>query len=236
MKNIALATLCVAFLAACDAPPSQPMTTTYATLPTAMWREAPIDVTADPESLHDDNMIIVLDGSGSMADSCSTGSVSIDRKMNAAVGGLAAFVGMVPENVNIGLIAFRGSIDTLVPLGRDNRDELLAAFGAVGADFGGGTPLGEATRRAREALEERMFSQLGGGRYRIVIVTDGEAEDSRLLQKEVEHILTSTRIEIHTLGLCIDRGHTLNQPGFVNYVAANTPNEMRSAFQQIAAE
>ena len=78
--------------------------------------------------------------------------------------------------------------------------------------------------------------QLGYGEYTIVVVTDGIANDTRLLANRVRRILDVSPINIYTIGFCIGTDHSLNQAGRTTYKAANNPQELRQGLQEVLAE
>ncbi len=180
------------------------------------------------------NVVVVLDMSGSMGNEACSGQYR--SKAQAARAALATWTESVPRDANLGLIAFsNGRIETLVPLGTDNRDAFVAAADKVHP--GGGTPLRSAMQAAHELLSDRARYQLGYGRYQIVMITDGEHSDGENPLPEVERILgnPANPVEIHTIGFCIDDS-ALRQPGFVHYQSANDPEQLAQGLSSVLAE
>ncbi len=180
------------------------------------------------------NVAVVLDMSGSMGkDDCAGDHAS---KAVAARAALEAWVAAVPRDANLGLIAFSDSrVQTLVPLGTDNRERFVDTARAVNPS--GGTPLLSGMKAAHRMLIERARFQLGYGRYQIVMITDGEHSQGENPLPEVEAILANPAnpVEIHTIGFCIDDS-ALKQPGLVQYQSAHDPEQLAEGLSQVLAE
>ena len=179
------------------------------------------------------NYYVILDGSGSMADSGCSGSLS---KMDAAKEALARFAGVVPRKAQLGLLAFdQHGVSERVALGLDNRDRFVEEVRKVSA--GGQTPLKSSIAAGVARLEEAARRQLGYGEYNLVVVTDGEAvpgsEDPRGV---VNDVLGRSPVAIHTIGFCIGSNHSLNQPGRTLYKAAQNPDELKAGLEDVLAE
>jgi Ca-activated chloride channel family protein len=178
------------------------------------------------------NVYIVMDASGSMEQTGCSGELS---KASAAKEALTAFVGTIPAETNVGLLIFDAQgVSERTALSSGDRGALLREISLV--EPAGGTPLRSAISLARERLEIQARAQQGYGEYRLVIVTDGEANDGEEPTAVVSQILRDTPITIHTIGFCIDTRHSLNQPGRVQYVSANSVHELTQGLQETLAE
>ena len=178
------------------------------------------------------NYYLVIDGSGSMwNEGCSDG----ERKMRVAKDAVMRFIDKTNADDNLGLLTFdhRG-MDERVSLGRDQQQDVKVAVEKMSVS--GATPLAEAVESGRDALTAQAKKQLGYGEYNLVIVTDGEASEPALLQSEMDVLLRDTPIVVHTIGFCIDSDHTLNQPGYTVYKAANNPEALDEALTAVLAE
>ncbi len=179
------------------------------------------------------NYYIVMDGSGSMADKQCSGNVT---KLEAAKSALQAFAERIPNDANIGLYVFDSSgRSERVALGPNNKAQFNAAVNAAVANRG--TPLKSAITAGYQALKKQASYQLGYGEYHLVVVTDGqpsgEGEDPSLA---VRNVLVDSPVIIHTIGFCINDNHSLNQPGYTYYKAANNPEALRQGLDQVLAE
>lgn len=180
------------------------------------------------------NIAVVLDMSGSMRETNCSGDHP--SKAHAALDALATWTDAVPRDANIGLISFFNSqVNTLVPLGTDNRDRFIEAARAIRP--GGGTPLRSSMETAHELLMERAHYQLGYGRYQIVTITDGAHTAGENPVSVVDEIIgnPANPVEIHTIGFCIDDS-ALKQPGIVDYQSAHDPEQLASGLSNVLAE
>ncbi len=178
------------------------------------------------------NYYIVIDASGSMDDSyCSDGR----RKIDVAVEALTSFTEQLPPAVNVGLLVFDDNgISERMSLSQFDRNRYNQALATV--RVGSGTPLRTAITDAFGHLETQAMTQLGYGEYHLVVVTDGEANDGQDPRNVVSMISDSSPVLIHTIGFCIEGGHSLNQPQLVDYKQANDPASLAESLQQVLAE
>lgn len=186
--------------------------------------------TALASNLTGRNFVFVFDGSGSMGDSaCGGGRPRILPAKEAAI----TWERSVPADANIGLIAFHSRGWKKIPPTRD-RKAFEQAVSTI--DAGGNTPLAVAFNEAFEYLTRQAQSQLGYGEYTIVTTTDGEADSVSALSRQVEHILKVSPVQIYTIGFCIEKNHTLNQPGRTIYRSASNPHELEAGLKDVLAE
>lgn len=185
----------------------------------------------DPDAVTRRNYFFVLDASGSMGERKCSGN---DRKMTVAKRALLQFAQNVPRDANLGGLTFdQRGVHGLLPIGPLDPVKLRRAIGSVSA--GGDTPLAQAIREAYAQLTKQAIAQLGYGEYHLVVVTDGEAtgEDPRQV---VNRVLAESPVVLHTIGFCIGERHSLNQPGRTIYMAADSPEALDQAFQDVLAE
>lgn len=242
LRIAALATILLLVSCAQQIPNPEPVVTT----PVAPKEtEEPRDFSGRPLDLKESegrilliqNYYLVIDGSGSMgSDSCS--GKSKDR-MEAAKAATTAFVSKsIPAEANVGLFAFdRSGIGERVPLGSDNRSEVLAAITQLRSD--GGTPLNAAIGAAVDALRIQRAKQLGYGSHTAIIITDGEATDGGGIlgastKRGVEYALQH-EIPLLTIGFCLDKDHDLAR-GSIAYRNAINPDELLAALEDVVAE
>ena len=170
------------------------------------------------------NYYVIFDGSGSMR----------GDKINAARKAFKEFVSYVPEDANLGLLVFDTSgLSERASLG-SSRKKILAEIDKVIANKG--TPLGVSAQYGYQMLTVQGLRQLGYGEYNLVIVTDGEASDLKVLESVVDQILLESPVIIHTIGFQIKGGHSLNQPGRIYYRSAENFEELRKGFEEVLAE
>jgi hypothetical protein len=183
------------------------------------------------------NFYFIFDGSGSMRDPLSSdcgGDQSFKRKLEGAKWAIAEFLKKVPADVNLGLYVFdenhsRRSECNVLPLGPNNMAAFLQAINEVEA--GGGTPLARAIQFGAEVLAEQRKQQLGYGEYRLIVVTDGLADDI----PQAAEFATEKEIPIYAIGLCIQEDHPLRQYA-VSYRAANNFQDLAKALEATVSE
>ncbi len=177
------------------------------------------------------NYVLIFDGSGSMMERRCSGS---KRKIEVAKTAVTEWAKSIPEDANVGLVAFHENALSRLSLTGKTRAEFLKVVNGIAA--GGGTPLGRAVNLAHAMLVQQARSQLGYGEYHIVVVTDGEANNLQALASAVKAVLDTSPILIHTIGFCINERHSLNQPGKTMYKTADNPQALRKGLQEVLAE
>lgn len=174
----------------------------------------------DPDRL---TTVIVLDDSGSMS-----------AEMADAKQAVLAAAQQLPEDGRLAVLALNSGM-VLRPMSvPDAQSALGEALAQVSAD--GSTPLGARTLEATRILSAEAAMQRGFGTYRLVITTDGQASDEDALRDAIVEILSSTPIEVATIGLGIGEGHLLNMPGQVRYVSIASVDELAAALSDATAE
>ena len=173
-----------------------------------------------------DNVIVVVDASGSMG----TPMGGTDR-MSVAREALKQVLGQVPESTHIGVLVFpRG--DWVYPLGSRAEQRLNTAIDSIRS--GGGTPLGSYMKRGADALLKARQKQFGYGTYRLLVVTDGEANDRNLVEGYTPDII-SRGITIDVIGVDMESEHTLATKVHT-YRSADNPDSLRQAITEVFAE
>jgi Ca-activated chloride channel family protein len=179
------------------------------------------------------NYYLVLDGSGSMTNTECSGA---DDKITAALAAVSTFIGSVPAEANLALAVFdKAGLSERAALASGDRAALREQLSRVSAD--GATPLKSAIKLGYEKLTAQAQHQLGYGEYHLVVVTDGapqpESEDPTAI---VQTILAESPVILHTIGFCLGTDHVLNQPGRTLYMAADSPEALRTGLQSVLAE
>ncbi len=213
-------------------PPTQPTFLTDRLTPP--WPPARSGDAAVPlaDSLTRKNFVLILDGSGSMANQGCSGNLS---KSDVAKDAVAEWSASVPDDANLGLIVFdNNSFSIRLPLGQRNREQFRAEVAKVVPNHN--TPLTKSLDTAYTMLTGQGRQQLGYGEYTVVIVTDGAANDIKALEYSVNKVLATSPIMIHTIGFCIASNHSLNRKGRTVYRAADNPAELRQGLQEVLAE
>lgn len=179
------------------------------------------------------NFYFIMDGSGSMREpttrDCGGDQRFID-KISGARWAIKKFLENVPEEMNIGLYIFdRDGRREVIPLGKANRDAFLRAVDNI--DAGGGTPLARAIRDGTDQLVAQYKKQLGYGEFRIVVVTDGIANNI----PDAALYAAKYGIPIYAIGLCVEANHPLRQYS-VSYQAADSFADLSKGLSETLAE
>ena len=131
------------------------------------------------EAIARQNVVIVLDDSGSMGESLRS-----DRrttKINAARSALRTVLEQLPDDSQVGVVVLNGDPDPwLTPLAPIDKAQVNSLVRRIRAS--GGTPLGRSMKIAADALLEARSEQ-HYGTYKLLIVTDGEAGDKDLVER-----------------------------------------------------
>lgn len=159
---------------------------------------------APASDVYRDNVMIILDGSGSMQERMRDGTTRIDAAKRAIITVLES----IPEDTAVGLVAFsRGKVGLLGDLGA-SRSSL--ARSVTNLREAGGTPLGEALKVAADGLLTARSQQLGYGTYTLLVVTDGEAGDTDKMVAYAPEIVTRG-IRMDVIGVDMKQVHTLRE-------------------------
>lgn len=179
------------------------------------------------------NFYFIFDGSGSMGeepDRGCRGDQSFSNKLEGAQWAVSEFLSKVPADIHLGLYVFddEGQRE-VVPLGQGNRPAFLQAIRNV--KDGGGTPLAKAISFGTGRLVQRYKRQLGYGEYRLVVVTDGRADNI----PEAADFAARHGFPIYAIGLCIGEDHPLRRYA-VSYRAADSFDDLARGLEETLAE
>jgi len=171
------------------------------------------------------NFYFIFDGSGSMGEK-REGKVKLDGAKEA----VHKFMNKVPEDANLGLYIFDASgTREVVPLEAGNRAGFLQAIDAV--RHGGTTPLAESIIYGTNQLIKRYKRQLGYGDYRLIVVTDGQA--NRI--PEAAQYSMRYGMPIYAIGFYIEGDHPLRAYA-MSYREANNYADLEKALEDSLAE
>ena len=185
------------------------------------------------ENVHTDNIVVILDASGSMGEEFSSDPTK--TRMNAAKEALQTVLTTILDGTNIGLLVFSGSNvknHWVYPLGPKDNEALIKAI-----NFplpGGTTPLGTYLKIGANRLLEQREKQYNYGSYRLLVVTDGAASDPdkvRLYTPEIMH----KQIRIDVIGVDMEQDHMLATV-VDSYRRAGNPEQLIKAVSEVLAE
>lgn len=183
------------------------------------------------EGFHD-NVVVVLDASGSMKDPMPGNR---QTKMEVAKSALKTVLQKVPDTTQIGLLVFsaRDLRDPWVyPLGPRDDVRLLRAIELL--EPHADTPLGRYIKMGADRLLEERGRQFGYGSYRLLVVTDGEAQDQKLVDRYAPEVM-ARGITLDVIGVAMSRDHTLARKSH-SYRRANDPEALQRALAEVMAE
>lgn len=198
---------------------------------------APTGGSAGAVDVYTDNVMIVLDASGSMNGEMTDAKGRMVKKMDAAKAALLEVLRHVPATTHVGVLVFSASNvrdPWVYPLGPRDDNALARAINLPQAH--GQTPLGTYMTMAKERLLKARKEQFGYGTSRLLVVTDGEAnnEPGDLVDRCVTELLTGG-VTVDVIGVYMSGQHTLATKVH-SYRAANNPEALERAVREVFAE
>jgi uncharacterized protein YegL len=179
-----------------------------------------------------DNIVVILDASGSMREGLRGSKLT---KMAAAKQALLQVMQKVPKGTQVGLLVFSAANlknDWAYPLGPLDRAQLEAAIKLPQPH--GDTPLGAYLKKGADSLLQQRERQHGYGTFRLLVVTDGEAQDMHLVNAHLPDIL-SRGITVDVIGVDMKADHAL-ATRVHSYRRANDPEALTRAVAAAFAE
>jgi uncharacterized protein YegL len=174
------------------------------------------------------NIIIVLDDSGSMDEGMRVAGRK-QSKMEVAKNSLQEVIKDLQGNTHLGIILLNRG--WLVPIGELDVATTLQKISNLRA--GGGTPLGRAMKQGTDALLELRQKDRYGS-YRLLVVTDGEANDQNLVDTYIGDIL-ARGIIVDVIGVDMKDTHTLASRAH-SYRRGDNPESLTRAIAEVLAE
>lgn len=189
----------------------------------ASWPRIQSDVVAALPNPNIRVTAIILDDSGSMGS-------DIEPAKTAVIDALAA----MSETDRVAVLALNaGTILPFTTVG-DAQKSLPRLLRPI--DSNGGTPLTGAVIAAQELLEVEAASMRGFGTFRLIVTTDGQADDDRALDATIETLAAQTPIQVTTIGIGIGGGHVLRREDLGSFVDVVNVAGLKEALQAAVAE
>ena len=183
-----------------------------------------------PLSYGGDSVVIVLDDSGSMNERMSGGVRRIDAAKNA----IKVILKQFPTDTKLGLLLLNGERAKnhwAIPLEPLSVAQATRRVESVNAE--GGTPLGDRMREGADALLQLREKQIYGN-FRLLIVTDGEANDAKLLSLYLPDVL-SRGLVVDAIGVDMKQNHSL-ATRVHSYRRADDAQALSKAIEEVFAE
>lgn len=187
----------------------------------------------------EDNVVIVFDTSGSMADKMS--SDRSKTRMQVAQSSLIKVLSNVPDTTKIGILTFTGWI---YPISNVDHNNIKKAI--KGCNPESNTPIYESIKIGATELLKHRESQNNAGSYKIVVVTDGIASDPSLNQDGiffdgsfkpgVLKDVMNRGITIDVIGLDMEQDNPLRHQINGSYIYGDNENNLTSAISKAVAE
>lgn len=179
------------------------------------------------ESSHD-ALVVIFDGSGSM-DEIMSGSR--DRRIDVAKRALKQVLKEVPDSTHVGILAFGRHGGWIYPIGPVRIKEMNAAIDQV--QPGGQTPLGEFIAKGANALLDERKQQYNYGRYRLLVLTDGDASDEALML-QVAPTVVRRQIRMDVIGVDMTGGQKHRLASLASsYQRGDDPKSFREALRKV---
>ncbi|MEO0379701.1 MAG: vWA domain-containing protein [Pseudomonadota bacterium] len=166
---------------------------------------------------------IVLDDSGSMGGDIFAAKTSV-------VGALEA---MADEDRVAVLALNSGTILDFTSVA-DARTSLPNLLQPVISD--GSTPLTASIENAKQLLEAEAATYRAFGTFRLIVTTDGQADDGDALGRTIEYLAETTPIQVTTIGIDLTGGHVLRRADLGSFVDVANVDALQGALQSAVAE
>lgn len=187
------------------------------------WPNAEVtDVLAQPNP-NQRTTVIVLDDSGSMA-----------GDMRAAKQAVVEALKPMAETDRVAVVALNAGVVLPFYAVGDAWDKLPQVLRRV--ESNGTTPLTPALRTAQALLEEEASRLRGFGTFRMIVTTDGAADDGAALSRLIKEIAATTPIQISTIGIDVSSQHVLRRADLGSFVDVANVSALASALQAAVAE
>ena len=163
-----------------------------------------------------------------------TASAGRTRRIDAAKKALGEVLSTLTPETNVGVLALNSTVNQsnwIVPLGPADPNRWRTSIDRIQAH--GGTPLGAFLKIGGDALLEARAEQ-GYGTYRLLVVTDGEANDSHLVEAYLPIILRRGLI-VDVIGVDMNAEHSLAARAH-SYRSANNDQTLKEAISAVFAE
>ena len=189
-------------------------------------------------SFADDNIVIVFDTSGSMGEYMRTAKKT---RIAVAQDALVSVLSKVPDTTKVGILTFGGWIYDLQKVDRAKIEEAIR-----GTRPGGGTHLYSYIKQGADRLLQERQKQGNVGYYKLLVVTDGEAQDANLngdgewndgtFKPGVLKDIINRSIVVDTIALEMRNDHALKNQINGTYMRGDDPSSIEQSLKKAVAE
>ena len=166
---------------------------------------------------------IVLDDSGSMGADIVPAKAAVLEALNA-----------MADHDRVAVVALNHGIVLPFTQVGDAKAALPDALAEIKSD--GSTPLTQAVTIARSLLEDEAAAARSFGTYRMIVTTDGQADDGKALEAVVADMAAATPIQLATIGIDIRGRHVLRREDLGSFVDVSNIAALRGALEAAVAE
>ncbi|MCM8531726.1 MAG: VWA domain-containing protein [Lentisphaeraceae bacterium] len=171
------------------------------------------------------NVVVVLDDSGSMNERMKDGTSKVDAAKRALTKVLSSLDG--EDNLGV-LLLNKGWLIKLGPVKKDLIAKKVKSFHAHGH-----TPLAKSMKEGTDALL-KLRGEIHYGTYRLLVVTDGVAKNAKLVDRYVNDIM-SRGVTVDVIGVDMAKAHSLATKVHT-YRKADDPASLEKAVSMVFGE
>ncbi len=181
----------------------------------------------------DNNIVVVFDTSSSMQSTMSTSHMT---RMEVARSALSDTLSQLPYSTNIGVLTFNGWV---YEFGTTDKSQMQKAIQSAYPN--GGTPLWQYIKMGADKLLEIRKNNNNAGNYKLIVVTDGAAEDAYLALNQNNKIgylqdIKNRGITIDAIGLDMAGDHPLASQVNGVYMRGDDPQSLKTALEATTTE
>ena len=166
---------------------------------------------------------IVLDDSGSM-----------ERRITEAKSAVVAALEAMADEDRVAVVALNAGTVLAFRSVAEARQSLPNLLDPIRAD--GSTPLARSVRTAQDLLAAEAARVRGFGTFRLIVTTDGQADDDAALNKAIARLARRTPIQLTTIGINLGGRHVLKREDLGSFVDVANVSVLTAALQAAVAE
>ena len=187
------------------------------------WPNRQVDVVEAQPNPNRRVTAIVLDDSGSMGGDIVAAKAAVVGALNA-----------MDDGDRIAILGLNSG--TILPFTNvsDSKSHLSALLEPIKSE--GSTPLTSSIMTAQDMLAEEAAAARGFGTFRVIVTTDGQADNDGALGVAIGNLAQSTPIQLTTIGIGIRGDHVLRREDIGSFVDVDNVGALQDALQAAVAE